>query len=158
MFYEKLAEAVRLYPCLYNKSSEDFKDANKKKLCWKDVAAAVGVSSGKWTFYSFVMDLELWSINSANYGNYGKCSLASRSSFSSLFLSIYDVVVFCVAAEERGELPLRTPFWKCRSYHSPLSFFWRKLRLCMSPLLCLCNMCKLLYAYVYAYAYAYVTV
>ena len=59
VFYEKLAEAVRLYPCLYNKSSEDFKDANKKKLCWKDVAAAVNVTSGKWTFYSFVMDLEL---------------------------------------------------------------------------------------------------
>ena len=59
VFYEKLAEAVRLYPCLYNKSSEDFKDANKKKLCWKYVAAAVGVTSGKWTFYSFVMDLEL---------------------------------------------------------------------------------------------------
>ena len=59
VFYEKLAEAVRLYPCLYNKSLEDFKYANKKKLCWKDVAAAVGVTSGKWTFYRFVMDLEL---------------------------------------------------------------------------------------------------
>ena len=129
-FYEKLAEAVRLYPCLYDKSSEDFKDANKKKLCWKDVAL----------FSS------------------GKCPLPSRSSFSSLFLSIYAVVVFCVAAEEIGEFPLRTPFWKCCSYHSLVSFFWSKLRLCMSLLLCLCNMCKLLYAYVYAYAYAYVTV
>ena len=59
VFYEKLAEALRLYPCLYNKSSEDFKDANKRKLYWKDVAAAVGVTSGKWTFYSFFMDLEL---------------------------------------------------------------------------------------------------
>ena len=59
VFYEKLAEAVRLYPGLYNKSSENFKDVNKKKLCWKDVAAAFAVTSGKWTFYSFVMDLEL---------------------------------------------------------------------------------------------------
>ena len=57
--YEKLVEAVCLYPCLYNKSSEDSKDVNKSKVCWKDVAAAEGVTSGKWTFYSFVMDLEL---------------------------------------------------------------------------------------------------
>ena len=59
VFHENLAEAVRLYPFLYNKSSEDFKDVNKKKLCWKDVAAAVGVTSGKWTFYRVVMVLEL---------------------------------------------------------------------------------------------------
>ena len=25
-FYEKLDEAVRLYPCFYDKSSDDFKD------------------------------------------------------------------------------------------------------------------------------------
>ena len=66
VFFEKLAEAVRLYPCLYNKSSEDFKNANKKKPCWKDVTAAVGVISGKWTFYSFVMaaqEHKLFTIN-----------------------------------------------------------------------------------------------
>ena len=45
--YEKLAEAVRNYPCLYDKSSDNFKDTNKKTLCWKDVAEAAGVSSGK---------------------------------------------------------------------------------------------------------------
>ena len=47
-----LAEAVRNYPCLYDKSSDDFKDTNKKKLCWKDVAEAVGVSTGKRTLFS----------------------------------------------------------------------------------------------------------
>ena len=52
VFYEKLAEAVRLYPCLYNKSLEDFKYANKKKLCWKDVAAAVGVTSEAKTLFT----------------------------------------------------------------------------------------------------------
>ena len=29
VLYEKPAEAVRNYPCLYNKSSDDFKDTNK---------------------------------------------------------------------------------------------------------------------------------
>lgn len=47
VLHEKLGEAVRNYPCLYDKSSDDFKDTNKKNLCWKDVAEAVGVSTGK---------------------------------------------------------------------------------------------------------------
>ena len=47
VFYEKLAEEVRSYTCLYDKSSDDFKDTNKKKLCWKDVAEAVAFSTGK---------------------------------------------------------------------------------------------------------------
>ena len=45
--YEKLAEAVRNYSCLYDKSLDNFKDTNEKTLCWKDVAEAAGVSSGK---------------------------------------------------------------------------------------------------------------
>ena len=48
-FCEKLAEAVRIYPCLYDKSVEDFKDSNKRNLAWNDVAEAVGVESGKLT-------------------------------------------------------------------------------------------------------------
>lgn len=47
VLYDKPAEAVRNYPCLYNKSSEDFTDTNEKKLCWKNVAEAVGVSTGR---------------------------------------------------------------------------------------------------------------
>ena len=31
VLHEKLAEAVRNYPCLYDKSADDFKDTNKKK-------------------------------------------------------------------------------------------------------------------------------
>ena len=57
--YEKLVEAVCLYPCLYNKSSEDYKDVNKSKVCWKDVAAAEGVTSGKGHFIAL-----LWTLNS----------------------------------------------------------------------------------------------
>ena len=45
VLHEKLAEAVRNYPCLYDKSSDDFKDVNKKKLYWKGVAEVAGVSS-----------------------------------------------------------------------------------------------------------------
>ena len=56
VFYEKLVEAVRNYPFLCDKSSNDFKDTNKKKLCWKDVAKAVGVRTGKRTSLSCVLE------------------------------------------------------------------------------------------------------
>ena len=41
-----LAKVVCNYPYLYDKCSDDFKNTNEKKLCWKDVAEAVGVSTG----------------------------------------------------------------------------------------------------------------
>ena len=44
---EKLAEAVRGFPILYNKSLKDFKDRVKKELAWTDVATSVGFASGK---------------------------------------------------------------------------------------------------------------
>ena len=44
--YERLAEAVRSYPVLYDKASLDFKDNNNKSLAWGDVAVAVGVNNG----------------------------------------------------------------------------------------------------------------
>ena len=47
VLYEKLAEAVRNYPCLYDKSSDDFKDINKKKALLERCCEAVGVSTGK---------------------------------------------------------------------------------------------------------------
>jgi len=43
---EKLAEAVREFPVLYDKSLKDFKDRNKKELAWNDVAKMVGFASG----------------------------------------------------------------------------------------------------------------
>ena len=45
--YEKLAEAVRSYPVLYDKNDLNFKDKNKKILAWDDVAKTVGLDSGK---------------------------------------------------------------------------------------------------------------
>ena len=43
---EKLAEAVRNFPILYDKESKDFKDKKKKDLVWNDVAKEVGFPSG----------------------------------------------------------------------------------------------------------------
>ncbi|KAL9958745.1 hypothetical protein ACROYT_G035801 [Oculina patagonica] len=43
---EKLAEAVRKYPILYEKSLNDFKDKVKNRLAWQDVAAEIGLQSG----------------------------------------------------------------------------------------------------------------
>jgi len=40
---EKLSEAVRKYPALYDKSSPHFKDRRKKQLAWDDVANETGL-------------------------------------------------------------------------------------------------------------------
>ena len=45
-FDEKIAEAVRRFPVLYDKSCKYFKDNNTKKSVWEDVAKIVGLSSG----------------------------------------------------------------------------------------------------------------
>ena len=43
---QKVAEAVRRFPILYNKSLKDFKDRNKKKNAWAEVARQAGLSTG----------------------------------------------------------------------------------------------------------------
>ena len=45
---EKVAEAViiRHFPILYNKSLKDFRDRNKKKNAWAEVAREAGLSTG----------------------------------------------------------------------------------------------------------------
>ena len=55
-FYEKLAKFVRLHPCVYNKSSGDFKDVNRKKLCWKMLQRQLVLKVVSGHFYSFVVD------------------------------------------------------------------------------------------------------
>ena len=47
---ETVAEAVRLFPVLYDKSCKDFKDTNKKNNAWEDVAKQAGLSSGMLIF------------------------------------------------------------------------------------------------------------
>ena len=45
---EALAEAVRCYPVLYDKSMKEFKDQNMKENAWKKVAESVGgITSGR---------------------------------------------------------------------------------------------------------------
>ena len=45
---EALAEAVRCYPVLYDKSMKEFKDKNMKENAWKKVAESVaGITSGR---------------------------------------------------------------------------------------------------------------
>ena len=44
---EKLAEAVRNFPVLYDKSNCDFKDKTKKDNAWRDVALAAGLPAGR---------------------------------------------------------------------------------------------------------------
>ena len=53
---EKLAEAVRQFPVLYDKSCRDFKDNGKKRLAWKDVAEQIKLQSGMYcsSEYSFI--------------------------------------------------------------------------------------------------------
>ena len=54
---KKLAETVRQFPVLYDKSCRDFKDNSKKKrLAWEDVAKQVGLQTGMHcsSKYSFI--------------------------------------------------------------------------------------------------------
>ena len=56
---KKLAETVRQFPVLYDKSWRDFKDNSKKKkkrLAWEDVAKQVGLQTGMYcsSEYSFI--------------------------------------------------------------------------------------------------------
>ena len=45
---EALAEAVRCYPVLYDKSMKEFKDQKMKENAWKKVAESVaGITSGR---------------------------------------------------------------------------------------------------------------
>ena len=52
----KLAEAVRQFPVLYDKSCRDFKHDCKKRLAWDDVAKQVGLQTGMYSSseYSFI--------------------------------------------------------------------------------------------------------
>ena len=51
---EKLAEAVRQFPVLYDKSCKDFKDNSKKRLAWDDVAKKVGLQTGMYSSSEYV--------------------------------------------------------------------------------------------------------
>jgi len=44
---EGLAELVRSYPILYDKSLVDFKNARKKELAWSEIAKELNLKSGK---------------------------------------------------------------------------------------------------------------
>ena len=53
---EELAEAVRQFPVLYDKSCRDFKDNSKKRLAWDDIAKQVGLQTDMYSSneYSFI--------------------------------------------------------------------------------------------------------
>ncbi|XP_057296921.1 uncharacterized protein LOC130625792 [Hydractinia symbiolongicarpus] len=42
---ERLAEAVRKYPALYDKQDKNFRDKNKKRLAWADVAKELNIQN-----------------------------------------------------------------------------------------------------------------
>ena len=54
---EKLSEAVRQFPVLYDKSCRDLIDnSEKRRLAWDDVAKQVGLQTGMYSSseYSFI--------------------------------------------------------------------------------------------------------
>ena len=42
---ERLSEAVRKYPALYDKTSVDFRDKRQKSFAWDDVTIEAGLES-----------------------------------------------------------------------------------------------------------------
>ena len=60
--YEQLAETVRLYPCLYDKAKNEYKDKVVTENAWKEVADQLNfIENGKFftatclLFYSFIV-------------------------------------------------------------------------------------------------------
>ena len=50
--YEELSEAVRGYPCLYDKSKKEYKDKNVTENAWKEVAKCLSfIEKGKFCYY-----------------------------------------------------------------------------------------------------------
>ena len=52
---ERLNEAVRKYPALYDKTSIDYRDKRKKSLAWDYVAKEIGLESK----YSFLLIISI---------------------------------------------------------------------------------------------------
>lgn len=50
---QQLTEAVRKFPVLYDKQDQFFKDRNKKKLAWDDVAKETELGNGKFKNKTF---------------------------------------------------------------------------------------------------------
>ena len=46
-FDEKLSEAVRQYPCIYDKADKDYKEQTAVVNAWTKVAEDVGLERGK---------------------------------------------------------------------------------------------------------------
>jgi len=64
---QMLAEAVRKYPALYDKRDKYFKDRNKKRLAWEDVAKEANLANGKniLNYYNILIIL-----NTVPYSNF----------------------------------------------------------------------------------------
>ena len=50
---QQLTEAVRKFPVWYDKQDQFFKDRNKKKLAWDDVAKETELGNGKFKNKTF---------------------------------------------------------------------------------------------------------
>ena len=46
-FDEKLSETVRKFPCLFDKTSADYKDKNTIRTAWAKVAEELHIEDGK---------------------------------------------------------------------------------------------------------------
>ena len=52
-FDEKLSDAVREYPCLYDKMKKDYKDVNVNRNAWSSVAEQMSIENGKKCYILF---------------------------------------------------------------------------------------------------------
>ena len=59
---EKLAEAVRQFPFLYDKSYRNFKDNSKKRLAWEDVTKQVGLQTGMYCSSEYIFICLMFSL------------------------------------------------------------------------------------------------
>ena len=78
---ENLAELVRNFPVLYDKSSPDFKNKQMKNAAWKDVARSLGLKTGKLKLYYMYNTARLY-----NFTN--SCRVEAESEFACRKLAV----------------------------------------------------------------------
>ena len=76
MVDEKLAQSVRKFPILYDKSSKDFKEREKKERAWDDVAKEVSFPSGKSFMDLYFLDFRTGSMHLNKLDLFNVCRIS----------------------------------------------------------------------------------
>ena len=135
---ESIAELVRSYPILYDKSLADLKNARKKELAWREIAGQLNLKSGKQMHESnWVCLPNEWFLEwiEAEFGEFYFCFIHVLALECPFLLFVYFNILNWVAVGTRV-----FPTWL--ALHMRMSLVWTSLCLCLCLCLCLSHKCE----------------